>query len=111
MPESHLWQPRFTYSTCRKFPKYCEGIQTFKLVIYKNELHKACFTHDAVYAGSKNLSRRTVRDKVLKDRVYEISLYHKYGGYQKWSVSVGCKFFDKKQDREEEWREKRSECK
>ena len=91
MPELHLWQPRFTYSTCRKFPKYCERIQTFKLVIYRNELHKAWF---AVYAGSK--SKRIVSDKVLKDRAYEISLYHKYGGYQKWLASVVYKFFDKK---------------
>ena len=102
MPELHLWQPRFTYSTCRKFPKYRERIQTFKLVIYRNELHKAWF---AVYAGSK--SKRIVSDKVLKDRAYEISLYHKYGGYQKWLASVVHKFLIRKQDREEEWQEKR----
>ena len=95
MPELHLWQPRFTYSTCKKFPKYCERIQTFKRVIYKNELHKACFAHDVVYAGSKNLAKRIVWDNVLKDRVYEISLYHKYGGYKKWLASVVYKFFDK----------------
>ena len=96
IPEVHLWKPRFTYSTCRKFPKYRERIQTFKLVIYRNELHKACFAHDAVYAGSKNIANRIVSDKVLKGRVYEISLYHKYGGYQKWLASVVRKFFDKK---------------
>ena len=107
MPELHLWQPRFTYSTCRKFPKYRERIQTFKLVIYRKELHKACFPHDAVYAGSKNMAKRIVSDKVLKGRVYEISLYHKYGGYQKWLASVVHKFLIRKQDREEEWQEKR----
>ena len=32
----------------------------------------------------------------MKDRVYEILLYHKYGGYQKWLASVVHKFFDKK---------------
>ena len=96
MPELHLWQPRFTCSTCRKFPKYRERIQTFKLVIYRNKLHKACFAHDAVYAGSKNLAKRSVSDKVLKDRVYEISLYHKYGGFQKWLASAVHTFFDKK---------------
>ena len=32
----------------------------------------------------------------MKDRAYEISLYHKYGGYQKWLASVVYKFFDKK---------------
>ena len=96
MPELHLWQPRFTCSTCRKFPKYRERIQTLKLVIYRNKLHKACFAHDAVYAGSKNLAKRIVSDKVLKDRVYEISLYHKYGGFQKWLASAVHTFFDKK---------------
>ena len=49
-----------------------------------------------MYAGSKNLAKRIVSGKVLKERVYEISLYHKYGGYQKWLTSVVYKFFDKK---------------
>ena len=71
-------------------------IQTSKLVIYENELHKACFAHDPVYADSKDLVKRIVSDNVLKDRVYEISLYHKNGGQQKWLASVVYKFFDKK---------------
>ena len=49
-----------------------------------------------MYAGSKDLAKRIVSDNVLKDRVYEISLYHKNGGQQKWLASVVYKFFDKK---------------
>ena len=30
MPELHLQQPRFTYSTCRQFTKKCERIQIKK---------------------------------------------------------------------------------
>ena len=38
--------------------------------IYKNELDKACFTHD-----SKDLVVKiTISDKILKDGAYEIAL-------------------------------------
>ena len=52
MPELHLKQTRFTYSACRLFTKQCERIQTFRETIilkhlYRNELDKACFAHDA----------------------------------------------------------------
>ena len=48
IPEMHLKQPGFTYSTCRSSTKNKERIQKFKETgdtnyIYKNELHKACF--------------------------------------------------------------------
>ena len=48
MPEMHLRQPQFTYSSCRSFTKNKERIQKFKETgdtkcIYKNELDKACF--------------------------------------------------------------------
>ena len=36
--------------------------------IYKNELDKACFAHDAACPDSKDLAARTISDKVLKDR-------------------------------------------
>ena len=46
MPEMHLRQPKFTYSTCRPFTKHKQRIQKFKETgdtnyIYKNELDKA----------------------------------------------------------------------
>ena len=54
MPEMHLKQPGFTYSTCEPFTKNKERIKKFKETrdadyIYKNELNKACFQHDIAY--------------------------------------------------------------
>ena len=73
MPELHLRQPAFTYSACGPFTKRCERIQKFRETgnlkhIYKNELYKACFAHDAACPDSKDLATRTISDKVLKDR-------------------------------------------
>ena len=53
MPELHLKQPVVTYSACGPFTERCERIQEFRETInlkdlYRNELDKACFTHDAV---------------------------------------------------------------
>ena len=36
--------------------------------IHKNELNKPCFDHDAAYYDSKDLGKRTVLDKILKDK-------------------------------------------
>ena len=33
---------------------------------------KAFFAHEAAYSGSKDLAKRTISDKILKDRTYEI---------------------------------------
>ena len=35
--------------------------------IYKNELEKACFQHDMAYGKSKDLTKSSQPDKVLKD--------------------------------------------
>ena len=40
---------------------------------HRNELDKTCFTHDAAYSDSKDLPKRTISDKILKDRVYKIA--------------------------------------
>ena len=42
--------------------------------IYKNQLDKAWFAHNAVYADSKDLAKKTISDKILKDRAYEIAI-------------------------------------
>ena len=73
MPELHLKQPGFTYSTCGSFTKHRERIQKFRETrnlnhLYRNELDKACFAHDAAYSDSKDLDKRTTSDKILKDR-------------------------------------------
>ena len=49
-------------------------------IIYKNKLDKACFAHDAAYAYSKDIAKRTVSDRVLKDRAHEIVLNLQYDG-------------------------------
>ena len=73
MPEMHLRQPGFTYSTCGSFTKNKKRIHKFKQTgdsryIYKNELDKACFQHDMAYGDLKNLTKRTSADKVLRDK-------------------------------------------
>ena len=60
MPEMHLRQPGFTYSTCGLFTKYKEMITKFKETgdsryIYQNELDKVCFQHDMAYGDFKDL--------------------------------------------------------
>ena len=73
MPEMHLKKPGFAYSACGPFTKNKERIQEFKETgdtnnIYKNELDKACFQHDIAYGNFKDLARRTVSGKVLRDK-------------------------------------------
>ena len=41
--------------------------------VYKNELDKACFVHDAAYSDSKDLTKRTVADKILKNKAFDIA--------------------------------------
>ena len=58
MPKLHLREAGFTYSACGIFAKR-----------FKNELNNACFAHDAAYSDSKELAKRNISDKVLKDKV------------------------------------------
>ena len=67
-----------------------------RVYIYRNELDKACFQHDSAYADHKDLINRTEADKVLKDKAYDITSNPKYDGYQRGSVSMVYKYFDKK---------------
>ena len=41
--------------------------------IYENEFHKACFQLEMDYWGFKNLNWRTIADKVLRDRAFNIT--------------------------------------
>ena len=86
---------RFAFKTTRiyLYTKHRERIQKFKETgylnyIYKNELEAACFAHDAVYANSKDLAKRTVSDKILKDIAYEIAINPKYDRYQRGLASM-----------------------
>ena len=104
VPEMHLRQPIFTHSACGPFTKHKQRIQKFKETgdtnyIYKNQLDKACFAHDAACSDSKDLTKRTVADKILKNRVFNIAKDPKYDGYQRGLPSMVYKFFDKKNRR------------
>ena len=61
--------------------------------IYKNELDKACFAHDAAYSDSKDLTNRTAADKILKNKAFDIAKDPKYDGYQRGLASMVYKFF------------------
>ena len=94
----HLKQPGFT---CGTFTEHRERIKKFRETghlkhLYRNELDKACFAHDAAYSDSKDLAKRTISDKIFKDRAYKIARNREFDGYQKALASTVYKFFDKK---------------
>ena len=100
MPEMHLKQPGFTYSACGPFTKNKKCIKRFKETwysrhIYQNELDKACFQHDMAYGDFKDLNRRTIADKVLRDKAFNIAKNTKYDKYQRGLASIVYKLFDK----------------
>ena len=101
MPEMHLRQPGFTYSACGPFTKNKERIQKFTETrdtsyIYKNELDKACFQHDMAYGDFKDLTKKIIADKILRDKAFKIASDQKYDGHQRGLASMVYKFFDKK---------------
>ena len=101
MPEMHLRQLQFIYSSCGPFTRHKERIKKFKQTgdicyIYRNELDKACFQHDSAYADNKDLISRTKSNKVLRDKAYNIASNPEYDGYQRGLASMVYKFFDKK---------------
>ena len=101
MPEIHLRQPQFTYSACGPFTKHEQRILKFRETgdtnyIYKNELDKACFVHDAAYSDSKDVTKKPAADKILKNKAFDIAKDPKYDGYQRGLASMVYKFFDKK---------------
>ena len=81
----HIKQPGlldksgFTYSTWGPFTKNKERIQKLKKktrdsrYVYRNELDEDCFQHKIPYGYFEDLSRRTVSDKVLKDKIFNIA--------------------------------------
>ena len=92
MPEIHLRLHGFTYSACRPFTKNRERTQKFKWAghssyICQNELDKACLQHDMAYGGFKSLPKRRVSDKVLPDKLFNITKNSNYDGYQ-WALTA-----------------------
>ena len=68
----------FTYSACGPRTKNKERIQKLKEAgdwryIYRNELVQDYFQDNVAYGGFKNLPRRTVADKVLLDKAFNIA--------------------------------------
>ena len=103
MSEMHLRQLGFTYSACGPLAKNKERIKKFKETgdtsyIYKNEMDKACFQHDIAYGDFKDLAKRTIADKTLRDKAFNIAKNPNYDGYQRGLASMVYKFFDKKSE-------------
>ena len=101
MPEMHLTQPRFVYSACGPFTRHKERIKKFKQtgdtrLLYRNELDKACFKHDAEYAKYKDVENRLISDQKLRNSAYDIASNPIYDGYQRGLASMVYKFFDSK---------------
>ena len=98
MPEMHLKQTGFTYSTCGPFTKNKERTQKLgdTNYIYKNELDKACFQHDMAYGDFKDLARRTASEKVLRNKAFNIAKNPEYDRHQRGLASMVYKYFDKK---------------
>ena len=100
MPEMHLKQPGLTYSAYGPFTKNKERIEKFirtgnRDFIYKNDLDKACFQHDIAYGKSKDLSKGTQLDKVLRDKAFKITSDLKYDSYKRRLAPMIYRFFDK----------------
>ena len=94
MPEMHLKKPtalsklEFTYSASEpftknkeRFPKIKKKITEETKYIYKNEVDIACFQHDMTYGDFKDLAKRIVSDKVLRDEAFNTAKSPKYDGY------------------------------
>ena len=93
MPEIHSKKTGFTYSACSPFTKNKKRIEKFIKTgntdfIYRNDLDKAYFQHDMTYGESKDLTKRTQSDKVLRDKDFEIAYNSKYYDYHRGLAST-----------------------
>ena len=96
MPELHIKQIGYTYIAFGPFTEHQERIQKFRETgnlkhLYRKELGKASFAHDATYSDSKDLAKRTISDNMLKDKRYEIARNPKYDEYQRALASMNIK--------------------
>ena len=58
----------------------------------QKQITQSFFSHDAAYSDSKDLAKRTVSDKVLKDGAYKVVTNPKYDEYQGALANMVCKF-------------------
>ena len=101
MPEMHIRQPGFTYSSCGPFTRNNKRIQRFKETgdsryNYQSQLYKPCFHNDMAYGDFKNLHRKIAADKVLCDKAFNIAKNPSNDGYERGLVSMVYEFFNKK---------------
>ena len=101
MPEMYLRQPQFVYSACGPFTRHKERIKEFKRtgdtrLLYRNELDKACFKHDAAYAKYEDADNRLISDQKLRNSAYDIATNPKYDTYQRGLASMVYKLFESK---------------
>ena len=54
------------------------------------------WTHNMANGGFNDLPRRTVSDKILHDKAFNIAKNAKYNGYQESVASMVYTFFNKK---------------
>ena len=83
------------------FTRHKEIIKDFKRtgdtrLLYRIELDKACFKHDAAYEKYKDVENRLISDQKLRSSAYDIASNPKYDGYQRDLASIVYKFFDSK---------------
>ena len=90
-------------SYCLKCKKYTKNMDpqvsstsNGKLMILSKCAICNCFQHDMAYGNSKDLAKRTIADKVLRDKAFKIASDQKYDGCQRGLASMVRKFFDKK---------------
>ena len=99
MLETHLRDLKVcTYSACGPLTRHKDRINKFIQTgdthyIYKNELDKACFAHDAAYSDFKDIKSRAIADKISRDKAYKIAVNPKYYSSQRGLASMVYKFF------------------
>ena len=74
-PELHVRQPGFTYIACEPFLEHCERTEKLRETgqikhLYRNKLDKFYFAHNTSYSDSNDFAKKTISDKILKDRAY-----------------------------------------
>ena len=94
MSEFHLKRPGFTCNTCEPFTKHRERIQKFRETGNLEKYLVLLITQHI--SDSKDLAKRTISDKILKDRAFEIARNCGNDGCQRALLSMVYKFFDKK---------------
>ena len=72
MSELHLKQLVFIYSARELFTNQCKRNQKFRETgnlkhLYRDKLVQVCFAHDATQSDSKDIGKRNILDKILKD--------------------------------------------